>query len=210
MVTYFVRTPQWLRMFFPKHLTWEMPAADNTVYLTFDDGPHPAATPFVMEQLAKYDAKATFFCVGNNVTKYPEIYARLQQAGHVTGNHTFDHVSGIKTDSDKYLDNIHKAGKFIANKIFRPPYGRLRASQVRKLREEDPNWKIYMWNVLSGDFDRSLSPQRCLDNVLKNITPGAIVIFHDSEKAWDRMSYALPRVLEYCRSKNWQMKALPV
>jgi peptidoglycan/xylan/chitin deacetylase (PgdA/CDA1 family) len=199
-----------MRLLFPKQLIWEMPATDDSVYITFDDGPHPTATPYVMEQLERYGAKATFFCVGNNVSKYPEVYARLQEAGHVTGNHTFDHISGIKTDTERYMENISRAAGYISNKIFRPPYGRIKASQVRKLKANDPNWKIYMWNVLSADFDRNISPQQCVDNVLKHIKPGSIVIFHDSEKAWDRMSFALPHVLAYCQSKNWKMKALPV
>lgn len=210
MVKYWISTPQWMRLLFPKQLIWEMPATDDSVYITFDDGPHPTATPYVMEQLERYGAKATFFCVGNNVSKYPEVYARLQEAGHVTGNHTFDHISGIKTDTERYMENISRAAGYISNKIFRPPYGRIKASQVRKLKANDPNWKIYMWNVLSADFDRNISPQQCVDNVLKHIKPGSIVIFHDSEKAWDRMSFALPHVLAYCQSKNWKMKALPV
>ena len=211
MTTYWVTTPKWLKKLFPRDLIWDMPAdAEQSVYLTFDDGPHPSATVFVIEQLAQYDAKATFFCVGNNVNKYPEVYNRLVAEGHTTGNHTFDHLNGLRTYSTKYILNIRKAAKYIENRIFRPPYGRIKTSQVRKLKKNNPAWKIYMWDVLSADFDRNISPQQCLDNVLHHIKPGSIVIFHDSEKAWDRMSYALPHVLEYCRSKNWKMKALPV
>ncbi|MES2703562.1 MAG: polysaccharide deacetylase family protein [Bacteroidota bacterium] len=210
MITYFVHTPAWLRGIFPKDLIWNMPEDDErSVYITFDDGPHPTATPYAMEQLARHDAKATFFCVGNNVAKHPDIYDQLLSDGHATGNHTHDHVNGMKTETTEYMANIAQAGEYIHNRIFRPPYGRIKASQVRALREHDPAWKIYMWDVLSADFDNTISPQQCLDNVLKHIKPGAIVIFHDSEKAWDRMSYALPQVLAYCQSQNWKMKALP-
>lgn len=210
MVTYWIKTPQWLKKFFPKALTWDMPAGvEPTVYITFDDGPHPTATPFVLDQLAQYNAKATFFCVGDNVARYPAVYEQVLQQGHTTGNHTFNHMNGWKTDNNIYLKNIEKARGYIRSRAFRPPYGRIKSSQVRKLLGADPAWKIYMWDVLSGDFDKNISPQHCLDNVLEHIRPGSIVLFHDSEKAWDRMSYALPQVLEYCKQKNWTMKALP-
>jgi peptidoglycan/xylan/chitin deacetylase (PgdA/CDA1 family) len=202
---------------FPPKLVWDMPAnahgnqsaAEPTVYITFDDGPHPTATPFALEQLERYNAKATFFCVGNNVDKCPDIYRQLLQKGHATGNHTFDHVNGWKTDDSVYLQNIEKAGKLIHSNAFRPPYGRIRRSQVKQMKRLNPNWNIYMWTVLSGDFDKNISPEKCLDNVLKNIKPGSIILFHDSQKAWDRMSYALPHVLEYCQKQNWKMKTLP-
>ena len=210
MVTYWVTTPFWLKKLFPKGLVWDMPVTEEpAVYITFDDGPHPTATPFVLEQLAKYDAKATFFCVGNNVTKFPGVYEQVLKAGHTTANHTYNHMNGRKTDTDTYLQNIEKAKEHIHSRLFRPPYGLIRGNQVRRLRRSDPNWKVIMWSVLSADFDRKLAPQKCLDNVLKNIKPGSIVLFHDSEKAWDRMNFALPRVLEYCHSRGWKMKAIP-
>jgi len=207
---YWAKTPAWFRKIYPRDLVWDMPAEDEpSVYITFDDGPHPVATPFAMEQLNKYGAKATFFCVGNNVSKYPDIYAQLLANGHAVGNHTFDHVSGWKLSGDGYLRNITKAKAYINSDLFRPPYGRIKYSQVRKLKQAYPGWKIVMWDILSCDFDKTMSPQQCMDNVLNNIRPGSIVIFHDSEKAWDRMNYALPPVLDYCRKKNWKMKALP-
>ena len=210
MVTYWVKTPFWLKKIFPKGLVWDMPVTNEPgVYITFDDGPHPVATPFVLEQLDKHNAKATFFCVGNNVTRNPEIYKKILEKGHTTGNHTYDHVNGWKMDNDSYLQNIEKAKEHINSRLFRPPYGLIRSSQTRMLKQSDPNWKIIMWNVLSGDFDRDLAPQKCLDNVINNIKPGSIVLFHDSEKAWDRMSYALPYVLEYCKKQGWKMNALP-
>ncbi len=182
---------------------------DPAVYITFDDGPHPAATPFVLEQLEKYNALATFFCVGNNVTRYPEIYKQLLEKGHTTGNHTYNHLNGWRTDTDVYIKNIEKAKEQINSMLFRPPYGRIKISQFRKIRQNNPGWNICMWDILSGDFDKGITSQQCLDNVLANINPGSIIVFHDSEKAWERMSYALPYVLEYCQKQGWKMKALP-
>ena len=209
MVTYFAKTPRWLKKVFPKGLTWDLPPEkEPTVYITLDDGPHPTATPFVLEQLEQYGAKATFFCVGNNVTKFPEVYEQVLSKGHTTANHTFNHMNGWKTKNEVYLANIDKAGEHINSNLFRPPYGKIRYSQARQLRQAKRGLKIIMWNVLSGDFDRAISPEKCLDNVLTNIKPGAIVLFHDSEKAWDRMSYALPRVLEHCKQQGWKMKAI--
>lgn len=210
MVTYWVKTPQWLKKFFPKEMIWDMPVGkEPAVYLTFDDGPHPIVTPIVLELLAKHDAKATFFCVGNNVTQHPEIYDAVLEAGHTTGNHTYDHVNGWKTGNSEYLKNIELAGRQIKSRLFRPPYGRIKFSQVRKLRKNNPFRKIYMWDILSADFDKNISPQQCLENVLNHIQPGSIIVFHDSEKAWERMNYALPQVLAYCQQQNWAMKALP-
>lgn len=211
MAAYWVKTPSWFKTIFPKDMIWDMPVGDEpTVYLTFDDGPHPTATPFVLEQLATYNAKATFFCVGNNVVCHPDVYDQILVAGHSVGNHTYNHVSGWKATNDHYLKNVARAAKYIKSNAFRPPYGRIKFSQVRKLKEQDTNWRIYMWDILCGDFDTSITPQQCLDNVVTNITPGSIIIFHDSAKAWERMSYALPEVLKYCKSKNWQMKSLPM
>jgi peptidoglycan/xylan/chitin deacetylase (PgdA/CDA1 family) len=209
MVTYWAKTPRLLRELYPKGLVWDMPVSgEPTVYITFDDGPHPTATPFAMQQLAQYNAKATFFCVGNNVVRFPDIYEELLKNGHATANHTFNHMNGWKTEDDTYLRNIDKASEYIDSKLFRPPYGLIKRSQAKRLRQKYPDWKIIMWNVLSGDFDRALSPEKCLDNVLKHIKPGSIVLFHDSEKAWDRMNYALPKVLAHCHQQGWKMKAL--
>jgi peptidoglycan-N-acetylglucosamine deacetylase len=207
---YWAKTPSWFRKIYPKDLVWDMPAENEpSVYITFDDGPHPVATLFAMEYLEKYGAKATFFCVGNNVSRYPDIYQQLLKGGHTTGNHTFDHVSGWKMSSDAYLRNITRAKAYINSTLFRPPYGRIKYSQIRKLKRAYPSWKIVMWDILSCDFDKAVTPQQCVDNVLMNIRPGSIVIFHDSDKAWERMRYALPQVLEYCQKQNWKMKVLP-
>ncbi|MCW3123239.1 MAG: polysaccharide deacetylase family protein [Flavipsychrobacter sp.] len=210
MVSYWVKTPQWLKKLFPREMIWDMPVSNEPViYLTFDDGPHPTATPFVLEQLAKYNATGTFFCVGENVARYPEIYGKLIENGHTTGNHTYNHVNGWRTDNAMYLKNIIKAKGNIHSRLFRPPYGRIRLSQARKLHRSHTDWQIYMWDILSGDFDRNITPQQCLDNVLAHIAPGSIIVFHDSDKAWERMSFALPHVLEYCKQQSWKVMALP-
>ena len=186
-----------------------MPVGDEpAVYLTFDDGPHPLATTFVLDELAKYNAKATFFCVGNNVQQHPDIYNRILNEGHTTGNHTFDHINGWENNSFTYLKNIATAAQVIDSKLFRPPYGRIKLSQAKKLINATPAWRIYMWDIITGDFDKSITPQVCAGNALNNLRPGSIIVFHDSEKAWDRMSFALPRVLEYCAAKGWKMKKL--
>ena len=177
------------------------------VYLTFDDGPHPVATPFVLHQLAAYKAKGTFFCIGKCIADYPEIFAATIAAGHSTGNHTYNHLNGWKTSTEEYINNIAAANEFIFKRIFRPPYGRITRKQAGLLRSD--GWKVYMWSVLSADFDKAITPEKCLDNVLSNIAPGAIVVFHDSSKAWERLRYALPFVLDYCSGQGWEMCGLP-
>lgn len=207
---YAVRAPWWLRLMAPRRLTWEMPSGSSpAVYLTFDDGPHPVATPLVLRQLSEHDAKATFFCIGKNVVAEPELFGQIQAAGHSIGNHTHRHLNGWKTERDSYLADIRQAETVIPGRIFRPPYGRLTRAEARLLRKDPHPWKVYMWTVLSGDFDTRLSPEKCLANVLDNIRPGAIVVFHDSAKAFDRLRYALPFVLGYCRQKGWEMRSLP-
>jgi peptidoglycan/xylan/chitin deacetylase (PgdA/CDA1 family) len=209
MLNYWVKTPAWLKRLFPKELCWHMPVDEPAVYITFDDGPHPTATPFVLEQLRAYNAKASFFCIGKNVLEQPEIFRQIMAEGHTIGNHTHNHLNGWKTETATYLENVQQASQNINAHILRPPYGRIKISQAKALINATPAWTVYMWDVLSADFDTDITPQTCLDNVINNIEPGSIVVFHDSQKAWERMSYALPRVLEYCREKNWQVKALP-
>jgi peptidoglycan/xylan/chitin deacetylase (PgdA/CDA1 family) len=208
---YVVKTPWWLPKVSPGGLIWKMPATDApAVYLSFDDGPHPVATPFVLAQLKAYDAKATFFCIGKCVADYPLIFKQTIDAGHSVGNHTYNHLNGWKTSSEEYIDNIAAANELIHSRAFRPPYGKISRTQAAFLHAGKHPWKVYMWSVLSADFDVDISPEKCLDNVLSNITPGAIVVFHDSAKAWDRLRYALPFVLDYCKEKGWAMNALPV
>ena len=198
-MNYFVKTPWWLKKLFPKRV-WEMDSGRKIIYLTFDDGPHPVATPFVLEQLKNHQAKATFFCIGKNVQAYPDIYQRILEEGHQPGNHTQDHLNGWKTDNAVYLENIQQAGKAIKSSLFRPPYGRISSAQARQLKD----YKVVMWTVLSGDFDTSLSKEKCLSNVLSHVKAGSIIVFHDSEKAWERMSFVLPVVLEHFSKKGYE------
>ncbi len=203
MTAYWVKTPKWFKRLYPRIVTWEMPAdEDRSVYLTFDDGPHPDITAYVLDKLKEYNAYGTFFCVGNNVRKFPDMYQRILAEGHSVGNHTYDHLNGWHTDCRAYTGNIMKAAELIKSKLFRPPYGRIRYSQLRRMHKAWPDWKFIMWSVLSADFDPEITPSQCLENVLQNIEPGSIVVFHDSQKARERMEYALPRVLAYCQSQN--------
>lgn len=204
---YLVKTPWWLRLLY-KSCIWQMPASSNTIYLTFDDGPHPTITPFVLDELKKYNALATFFCIGDNVTKYPETYVRILQEGHAVGNHTYNHLNGWKTATGAYLENINKAKMVVDSNLFRPPYGKTTYAQLSALRKENTQFKIIMWSVLSADFDTKISADQCYDNVIKNVRPGSIIVFHDSEKAYERMSYALPLVLKYFAENGYRFEKL--
>jgi len=205
---YIVTTPWWLRMMFPKNLTWEMPAKEKTIYLTFDDGPHPVATPFVLDELKKYNAKATFFCIGKNVAAYPHIYKRILIEGHRVGNHTHNHLNGRKTDNKAWLDNVKEAAKWIDSDLVRPPYGKIRAFQARLLQEANPPYMIIMWNVLSADFDRSITPEKCFSHVKKKTKPGSIIVFHDSEKAFPNMRFALTESLKFFSAEGYRFEAV--
>lgn len=199
---YLVKTPWWLRAWFSGY-TWRMPRMDKSIYLTFDDGPHEKATPFVLDALAQYKAKASFFCIGKNVRKHPELYQRIIAEGHTVGNHTEHHLNGWKTPDDQYLQNIQQAEEVIESSFFRPPYGRIRRSQAKQLDKQ-----IIMWDVLSGDFDPNLTPEGCLAYCIKHTEAGSIVVFHDSEKAFTKMSHALPKMLDYFSQQGFQFKAL--
>ena len=190
---YLVKTPWWLRLLYPS-LVWKIATTTKELFLTFDDGPHPEATPFVLDTLALYDAKATFFCIGKNVAQYPEIYKRTIEEGHRAGNHTHNHLNGWNTDAKTYSHNISEAAVLIKSNLFRPPYGRIKPSQVKAIT---PNFKIIMWDVLSGDFDTSLPGERSFDHVIKHSQPGSILVFHDSDKALKTMKFVLPKVLEH-------------
>jgi peptidoglycan-N-acetylglucosamine deacetylase len=201
---YLVKTPWWLRKLYPS-LTWSIPTEEKIVYLTFDDGPHPEITPFVLDLLAQYNMKATFFCIGKNVRKYPEVYKRILDEGHRTGNHTMGHLNGWKTGDAVYLNDVLVAKEFIDTKLFRPPYGRISSFQIQQLK---PVFDIVMWDVISGDFDVNINGAKCVQNVALNTEPGSIVVFHDSEKAFPRLQYALPKVLEFLADKGWTSKSI--
>jgi len=206
---YFVKTPGWLKKIYDSYI-WSIPGNDKILYLTFDDGPHPEATPFVLRELKKYHVLATFFCIGKNVVAYPDIYDQILREGHSVGNHTYNHLNGWKTNNDNYLKDIALASDEINSYLFRPPYGRITSFQAKNLKPvmkgKEP--KVIMWDVLSGDFDTACSPQQCLANVLFASVPGSIIVFHDSEKAFSRLEYALPRVLQYFSEKGYLFKSL--
>lgn len=205
-MAYAVKTPWWLKRLYGRCL-WQVPATENVLYLTFDDGPHPEATPFVLDQLRIYGAKATFFCIGKNVVAHPGLYGQLIEEGHRVGNHTQHHVNGWKTAMEAYLEEVKEAGKWIQSDLFRPPYGKISFSQARKIRQE-LGLKVVMWSVLSGDFDVEISGARCAENVLNHAQAGSIVVFHDSQKAWERLQVALPATLKYFAERGFRFEIL--
>ena len=204
---YFVKTPFWLRWLYSS-LVWRKKNRPNSIFLTFDDGPIPVVTPFVLDTLKSYHAKATFFCIGDNVRKHPEIFQTVIDEGHAVGNHTFNHLKGWDTDDDMYLENYQLCDNLVHSTIFRPPYGRIKYSQISKLKALNPELEIIMWDVLSGDFDQGLSPESCLKNVLKNTRPGSIVVFHDSLKAFERLKHVLPQAMKVWTAKGYRFEAL--
>ncbi len=201
------KTPWFVKKLYPT-LTWHKDREERCIYLTFDDGPIPIVTPFVLNILERYKAKATFFCIGENATKHTDIFAKVKTAGHAIGNHTFNHLKGWETDDATYLQNYLKADELLQTLLFRPPYGRIKRSQIKLLEKQQPGIKIIMWDVLSGDFEITLSPEKCLQNVLKYTKPGSIVVFHDSLKAFERLEYVLPRAMEVWSKKGYEFSCL--
>ena len=191
--------PNILTRMFPS-LVWKVDETQKTIYLTFDDGPIPETTEWILKTLQQFNAKATFFCVGDNVRKYPELFQQILDEGHLVGNHTYNHLNGWNTSVDEYIENVEKAAKLIKSNLFRPPRGMIRIDQAQKLLEK---YHIVMWNVLSVDYDKDVSPQQCLKNVTSNAKAGSIVVFHDSLKAQKNMQYALPKTLEYYAEKGY-------
>ena len=205
---YFIKTPFWLRLIY-RSCIWRKPNQDRVLYFSFDDGPHPEATPFVLEQLSKFDAKASFFCIGKNVQLYPEMYDAILAAGHVVGNHTQNHMNGWKNNTAHYISDIEDATKVIHSNLFRPPYGRISFAQIKALRlHPSLPQQIVMWDVLSGDFDKTITGEQCAQNVIQHAGPGSIIVFHDSAKAMDRLHIALPKVLAHFSKLGYQFKAL--
>jgi len=199
---YFATTPKWVKKLFSGSI-WDMSKAEKAIYLTFDDGPHPLITPFILDELVKYNAKATFFCIGKNVHKNPAVYDRILAEGHAVGNHTYNHPDGWKTGNAEYLADILQAQKYIDSDLFRPPYGHITGKQRKALSGLNKPFKIIMWSVLSGDFDVNISPEQCCTNVIKNTENGSVVVFHDSEKANERMRYTLPIILKYFSERGY-------
>ena len=189
-----------------KGLIWSRSTKHKRIYLSFDDGPHPTITNFVLDILKENGIKATFFCIGDNVLKYPETFERIVKEQHSIGNHTHNHLNGWKSDNIQYYKNILQAAKHIPSKLFRPPYGKIKPTQANYLLKR--GWRIIMWNSLSADFDTSIDGITCFNNVISTMKNGSIVVFHDSEKAFDRMKIALPLLIQYCREQHYEIRAL--
>jgi peptidoglycan/xylan/chitin deacetylase (PgdA/CDA1 family) len=195
-------------MVFPSGMTWHMPRKEKNIYLTFDDGPHPTVTPFVLDCLKGYGARATFFCIGKNVDQYPDIYQRILDEGHSTGNHTQSHLNARKVTNSNWVDDVKEAAKRINSDLFRPPYGRITRNGSKELQKEGSPYRIILWDVLSGDFDEQLPAEKCIGHIIKNGKPGSIVVFHDSMKAWPRLEKALPAVLKHYSEKGFRFEAI--
>ena len=216
---YLVKSPLLLKWFYSS-LTWNKSRSEKIVYLTFDDGPIPNVTDFVLNTLKTFKIKATFFCIGDNIIKHPELFERLKSEGHAIGNHTFNHLNGWKTDNETYLHNVLKCQELTQTNLFRPPFGRIKKSQILSLESNllpktdsrlqtiESRLQIIMWDVLSGDFDPNISPEKCYHNVIKNTKNGSIIVFHDSLKAFKRLQYALPKVIEQLINEGYQFGKL--
>lgn len=202
---YRVKTPSFFSKLFPS-LVWNIKDSLRSIFLTFDDGPTPEYTNWILDQLKKYNAHASFFLIGKNAKAHPDLVNKIKAGGHAIGNHTFGHKNGWKTSLDSYVQDTEDCNAVLETQLFRPPYGKITVRQVRTLRSF---YKIIMWDVLSGDFDKDIDPAKALHNVIENTKAGSIVVFHDSEKAAPRMQYALPRVLEYFSTKGFRFDALP-
>ncbi|MCF6297668.1 MAG: polysaccharide deacetylase family protein [Flavobacteriaceae bacterium] len=227
MKSYPAKIPKIIQSIF-KSFIWSLPTNKNPdsreIYLTFDDGPIPKITPWVLQMLSDYNAKATFFCIGENIKKYPDIFQKILNDEHSIGNHTYNHLNGWKTTTQKYLNNISQVENLLKLKtrspnlqsttsnqqlttnLFRPPYGKINPQQAKPLIKK--GYKIIMWDVLSGDFDQNLKKEDCFQNVIKHTEKGSIIVFHDSEKAFKNLRYTLPKTLELFSEKGYVFKAL--
>ena len=216
MSFYWIKTNRLIKWIFPTYI-WNIPSQTNQIYLTFDDGPIPQITDWVLTELEKHNAKATFFCIGKNIEAHPHIFGNIVNGGHAIGNHTYNHLNGWKTTTTDYLQNIEQCKKVIEKYIksstnhsktqyFRPPYGKIKSSQAKEL--EKLGYKIIMWDVLSADFDQSISKEKCLKNVISNIEAGSIIVFHDSAKAFKNLKYTLPKVLAYLDQNHFTYETL--
>lgn len=224
MKLYWIKTGKFIKRMFSNYI-WDIPNSENKIYLTFDDGPTPKVTEWVLEELNKHQAKATFFCIGKNINNHLDIFSKTIKEGHSIGNHTYNHLKGWNTSTEDYLENISLCnseikklnysasslshGSEIYNlktNLFRPPYGKIKRSQSKKLRLL--GYKIIMWDVLSADFDQEITPEKCLENVIQNVQSGSIIVFHDSVKAFKNLEYTLPRSLEILKKRGFIFEAI--
>jgi peptidoglycan/xylan/chitin deacetylase (PgdA/CDA1 family) len=186
-------------------LIWDLNNGKRELYVTFDDGPTPSVTPRVLDILDSYNAKATFFCIGRNVDRFPRIYNQILKRGHAVGNHTYSHLKGWKINNREYFKDIELAGSLIKSNLFRPPYGKIKRSQFKYLRY---HYNIIMWDVMSMDFNKKSNNEKCLSNVIKNVRPGSIIVFHDSIKASQKLYYTLPKMLDILCKKNYSFNKI--
>lgn len=201
-----MQTPTWIQRIFSS-LVWRIPTQEKVLYLTFDDGPIPVVTPWVIRLLEEYRAKGTFFCVGANVRKYPEVYAELLRGGHKTGNHTEHHTNGWTVYNRIYFKEVFQCARVVRSRLFRPPYGKIRFTQIARLKKD---YRIVMWDVLSKDYDPDLTGEQVADRVIRSAGPGSIVVFHDSLKAEPRLRTALPAVLAHFSGLGYRFEVLPL
>lgn len=199
-----VRVPRAAKLVYPS-IVWRMPADKKVIYLTFDDGPDPYLTPQVLDMLSKFNAKATFFCTGGNVLANPKVFKAVVEAGHAVGNHGYEHMNGWKTGTDAYIENVDKADKYIGSTLFRPPYGKMRTGQIRVLKKK---YTLVGWSVMCYDFDMHTTKEQCLDNIIRNVSNGSIVVMHDNPKSAANMLYALPRVLEHFSGLGFEFESI--
>ena len=199
------RPPLLYRMLFPETV-WRIHKRAHTVYLTFDDGPIPEVTPWVLDTLDRYGIKATFFCVGQNVERHPELFAEVKRRGHSVGNHTMNHLQGAHVTTRTYLHNVFRAHDLIGSTLFRPPHGLLRWGQSKVLRSR---FAIIMYDLVTRDYSSKLTPDRVVDNVRRYARNGSIIVFHDSLKAWHNLEQALPRAIEWLISQGYSFESIP-
>ena len=213
MRLYPIKTPELVQRMYPDFL-WRFPSAQQELFLTFDDGPTPDVTEFVLDMLQQYEAQATFFCIGKNIADNPELFDRIVSEGHAIGNHTHNHLKGWRTLRKVYLENTLKAQELIEQrlgtqsnrKLFRPPYGKIRKMQTRDINKQ--GFQIVLWDVLSADWDPNISKERCMRNIVENTTDGSIIVFHDSVKAEDKLRYVLPKVLAHFSAKGFRFRKI--
>ena len=198
------KTPKIFQAIFPS-LVWKNTPTEKIVWLTFDDGPTPEITPFVLDTLNRNGIKATFFCLGKKIEKYPEILARIKDEGHSIGNHSYSHPNGFSTCSKKYLQDVEKCQKLVPEtNLFRPPFGKLYPWQISKLKSQ---YKIIMWDVMGWDFNKNTSAESCLHNVIKNVEKGSIIVLHDHEKSVENLQFVLPKIIMVLKERGFSFSA---
>ena len=199
-----IKTPTLIQFFFPS-LLWSKKRDKKILYLTFDDGPYNMLSPFILDELKKYKAKATFFYLGSKAEKYPQLIKRCKDENHKIGNHTYSHPNGWKTKNSRYYQDIEKANKLLNSNLFRPPYGRIKPSQINHLKKY---YKIIMWDILSWDFDKKTSPEECYNNIINNTKSGSIIVLHENEKSAKTVKEVLPKILSYFSLQGFKFEKL--